>query len=62
MTNKDYQEQFVFFLKKGFEITRPWRKQNPFDDKYEAGFNDCIKEIKKREKKFLEYLNKLEIK
>ena len=52
MDQKRMLEWTLHFIKMAFKTTTPWRENNTSDD-YQRGWNACVEEIKKRQRKYL---------
>lgn len=53
------QEQTISLVKSAYRAARVWKSTDSIFDKYNEGWNDCIKEQKRLEKKFLEHIKSL---
>lgn len=61
ITEKEY---LLELLKTAFRTITPWKQRNWEDssgyrEQYVKGWNDCLKEIKKNRKKYLEFVSTL---
>lgn len=49
-------KQLIDIIKTAFRISTPWKKNWEGTEEYRKGWNDCIKESKKEQKKFIQFI------
>lgn len=55
---KREREHVIYVVKKSFSITTPWKKHT-MNESYDNGWNDCLKELKKKQKDLIKWIENL---